>query len=447
MTQPIVAIVGRTNVGKSTLLNRLAGKRQAIVANLPGTTRDRVFAPVSWQGRELTVVDSGGWQAKSQTTLDKMIKQQVEAAISQADVIIFLTDAKEGLIPADEEIADILRAASKPTVLAVNKIDSVKQGDSVADFYHLGIGTPIAISAYHNRGIDELMDAVLAFLPPSTASLVEPEETKLAIVGRPNVGKSTLLNALLGDERAIVHEAPGTTRDALDAIVHWADKKMLLIDTAGIKQRGRAGAGVNYYSLIRAVQAINRCDIALLLIDAGEFITAQDMHIAGYIIEVSKGMVLVVNKWDLVSQEQRQQFKQHMEKRLSFMSYVPTLYISAKLGHNIDRILPQAWLVWQERQKRLPNSTVNMVIRQAIASHPPPRMGSRQLHIAQAYQDESRLSAFVLEVNDPHLVHFSYQRYLENKLRHSFGFCGSPLRLIFIRANSKRSRRTKVVKT
>ena len=447
MTQPIVAIVGRTNVGKSTLLNRLAGKRLAIVTDLPGTTRDRVFAPVSWQGRELTMVDSGGWQAKPQTTLDEKVKQQVEAAITQANAIIFLVDAQDGAIAADEEIADILRAASKPTVLAVNKIDSVKQGDSVADFYYLGIGTPIAISAYHNRGIDELMDAVLAFLPPSTTSLVEPEEAKLAIVGRPNVGKSTLLNALLGDERAIVHEAPGTTHDTLDAIVHWDDKKALLIDTAGIKQRGRVGTGVNYYSLIRAVQAINRCDVALLLIDAGEFITAQDMHIAGYIIEVSKGMLLVVNKWDLVSQEQRQQFKQHMEKRLSFMSYVPTLYISAKLGHNIDRILPQAWQVWQERQKRLPNSTVDMIIKQAVDSHPPPRMGSRQLHIAQAYQDESRPSAFVLQVNDPHLVHFSYQRYLENKLRHSFGFCGSPLHLIFIRANSKRSRRIKVVKT
>ncbi|GAI38030.1 unnamed protein product, partial [marine sediment metagenome] len=258
---------------KSTLLNRLAGKRLAVVADLPGTTRDRVFAPVSWQGRELTMVDSGGWQAKPQTTLDEMVKQQVEAAISHAEVIIFLTDAKEGLIPADEEIADILRAANKPAVLAVNKVDSVKQGDSVADFYRLGIGTPVAISAYHNRGIDELMDAVLAFLPPSITSFVEPEEAKLAIVGRPNVGKSTLLNALLGNERAIVHEAPGTTRDTLDAMVRWDDKKALLIDTAGIKRRGRVGTGVNYYSLIRAVQAINRCDIALLLIDAGEFIT------------------------------------------------------------------------------------------------------------------------------------------------------------------------------
>jgi len=447
MTKPIIAIIGRTNVGKSTLLNRLAGKRQAVVADLPGTTRDRVFAPVSWQGRELTVVDTGGWQAKPRTTLDEMVKQQVEAAISQAEVIIFLTAAKEGPIPADEEIADMLRAANKPLVLAVNKVDSVKQGNPVAEFYQLGIGTPLAISAYHNRGIDELMDAVLAFLLPPSTNFVEPEEAKIAIVGRPNVGKSTLLNALLSDERAIVHRAPGTTRDVLDAVVHWDDKKILLIDTAGIKRRGRVGAGADYYSLLRALQAINRCDVALLLIDASEFITAQDMHIAGYIIEVGKGMVLIVSKWDLVPEEQRQQFKQYMKKRLRFMPYVPALYISAKLGHNIDRILPQAWRVWQERQKRLPNSAVDMVIKQAVDSHPPPRMGSRQLHIAQAYQDESRPSAFVLQVNDPHLAHFSYQRYLENKLRHSFGFCGSPLHLILIKANRKNNKKIKVVKT
>ena len=445
MTKPIVAIVGRTNVGKSTLLNRLADKRLAVVGDLPGITRDRVFAPVSWLGRELIVVDSGGWQAKPQTTLDEMVKQQVEVAISQADVIIFLTDAKEGLIPADGEIADILRATNKPVVLAVNKVDSASQANLVADFYSLGISTPIAISAYHNRGIDGLMDVVLASLPPSTISLAEPEGAKLAIVGRPNVGKSTLLNALLGSERAIVHEAPGTTRDTLDAMVHWDDKKALLIDTAGIKRRGHVGAGVDYYSLLRALQAINRCDVALILIDASEFITAQDMHIAGYIIEVGKGMVLAVNKWDLVPPERRREFKRYIEYRIKFMSYVPVLYISAKLGQNINGILPLAWQVWRERQKRLPNSEVDMVVKQAVNSYPPPRMGSRQLRIAQAYQDEFRPSAFVLQVNDPKLVHFSYQRYLENKLRHDFGFRGSPLHLIFTKARGKSNKRIKAV--
>lgn len=447
MANSVIAIVGRTNVGKSTLLNRLVGKRLAVVADLPGTTRDRVFASTSWQGRELTIVDAGGWQMKPTTALDEKIKQQVEAAISQADVIIFLVDAYSGVIAADEEIASVLRAANRPVICAVNKVDSAKQANQVADFYRLGIGTPIAISAYHNRGIDNLMDAVLASIPVSPASFVEPEGAKLAIVGRPNVGKSTVLNALLGDERAIIHEAPGTTRDALDAEVHWEDKKILLIDTAGIKRRGHVTAGIDYYSLLRALQAINRCDVALLLIDASEFITAQDMHIAGYIIETGKGMVLLINKWDLVSQTQRQEFKRHLEQRLQFMSYVPTIYISAKLGQNMDRVLPRAWRVWLERQKHLPKSVVDSVVKQAVSNYPPPRVGSKQLHLIQAYQDESRPSTFVLEVNDPQLVHFSYRRYLENKLRSNFAFSGVPLQLTFTRVAGKRSKRIRVART
>ena len=437
MTRPIIAIVGRTNVGKSTLLNRLASRRIAVVADLPGTTRDRVFAFVSWQGQELIVVDTGGWQTKPSTSLEQKVKQQVEAAIVQADAVIFLVDARDGVIAADDEIADVLRAANKPIILAVNKVDSVKQANQVADFYHLGMGEPIPISAHHNLGIDDLMDAVLASLPPQPISIAEPGEAKLAIVGRPNVGKSTLLNKLLRDERAIVHESPGTTRDSLDAIIRWDDKEILLVDTAGIKRRGRVGVGVDYYSLLRALQAINRCDVALLLIDASEFITAQDMHIAGYIIEVGKGIILLVNKWDLVSQEQRQEFKRSVEQRLRFASYTPIIYISAKLGRGINRILPQAWEIWQERQRRIPQSDVNELVKQAVGSHPPPRTGSRQLHIARAYQDESHPATFVLKVNYPQLVHFSYQRYLENKLRQGFGFRGVPLKLIFTKAARK----------
>jgi GTP-binding protein len=443
MTRPIVAIVGRTNVGKSTLLNRLAGRRIAVVADLPGTTRDRVFAFVSWQGWELTVVDTGGWQTKASTSLEQKVKQQVEAAIAQADAIIFLVDAKDGAIAADEEIADILRTANKPIMLAVNKVDSAKQANQVADFYHLSIGEPIPISAHHNRGIDELMDAVLASLSPQPISIAETGEAKLAIVGRPNVGKSTLLNTLLRDERAIVHESPGTTRDLLDAVIRWDDKEILLVDTAGIKRRGRVGAGVDYYSLLRALQAINRCDVALLLIDASEFITAQDMHIAGYIIEVGKGIILLVNKWDLVPQEQRQEFKHSVEQRLRFAHYIPIIYISAKLGQGINRILPQAWEIWQERQKQIPQSEVDELVKQAIGSHPPPRTGSRRLHIARAYQDESQPATFVLKVNDPKLVHFSYQRYLENKLRRGFDFRGVPLKLIFTKTARKINKKMK----
>ena len=444
MTGPIVAIVGRTNVGKSTLLNRLAGRQLAVVADLPGTTRDRVFAFVSWQGRELTVVDTGGWQAQPEGSLQQKVKQQLEVAIAEADVIIFLVDVKDGAIAADEEIAGVLRAANKPIVLAVNKVDSDKQISQVPDFYRLGIGEPVGISAHHNRGIDELMDAVLASLPPQPVTITKPGEAKLAIVGRPNVGKSTLLNALVGEERAIVHESPGTTRDSLDAVINWSDKTVVLVDTAGIKRRGRVDAGVDYYSLLRALQAINRCDVALLLIDASEFITAQDMHIAGYIIDAGKGMILVVNKWDLVPQEQRQGFKQSLQRRFRFATYTPIVYISAKLGQGINRILPQAWEIWQERLKRIPQSGVDELVRDAVSSYPPPRTGSRQLRVGRAYQDESQPATFVLEVNDPKLVYFSYRRYLENKLRQSFGFRGVPLRLIFTKAARKINKKMNV---
>ena len=444
MTKPIVAIVGRTNVGKSTLLNRLAARRVAVVADLPGTTRDRVFTLISWQGRELTVIDTGGWQAKPSTSLERKVKDQVEAAIAQADAVIFVVDVKDGAIAADEEIADVLRAASKPIVLAVNKVDTAKQANQVADFYHLGVGEPIAMSAHHNRGIDDLMDAVLAFLPPQPIGIEELGEAKLAIVGRPNVGKSTLLNTLLGNERAIVNESPGTTRDAIDAMIRWDDKEILLVDTAGIKRRGRVDAGVDYYSLLRALQAINRCDVALLLIDASEFITAQDMHIAGYIIEVGRGIILLVNKWDLVPQEQRERFKQSVEQRLRFASYIPVIYISAKLGQGTDRILARAYESWQERQKRIPQSEVDELVKQAVSSHPPPRTGSRRLHITRAYQDESQPATFVLKVNNPKLVHFSYQRYLENKLRKGFNFRGVPLKLVFTRATHKVNKKIKM---
>ena len=445
MTKPIIAIVGRTNVGKSTLLNRLAGKRLAVIADLPGTTRDRVFAPISWQGQELTIIDTGGWQPEALTNLEQEVIHQSMAAIAQADVIIFLVDARDGVIATDEEMAHMLHAANKPVVLAVNKIDSDKQADQIADFYYLGIGSPIAISAYHNRGISKLMDAVLSCLTPSAPSLVEPEMAKIAIVGRPNVGKSTLLNALLGSKRAIVHETPGTTRDAIDAVVHWKDRKIMLIDTAGIKRRGHVAAGVDYYSLLRSIQAINRCDVALLLIDAGEFVTNQDLHVAGYIIEARKGIMLVINKWDLVPLVRRQEFKKQLERRLKFMPYVPVLFGSAALGRGIDNILPQAWQVWQERQQKLTKSAVDAVVKEAVNNHPPPRIGTKQLHISQAYQDESNPSTFILRVNDPHLVHFSYQRYLENKLHHNFGFRGVPLQLVFTRAAPKGNKKMEVV--
>ncbi|HJX68721.1 MAG TPA: ribosome biogenesis GTPase Der, partial [Dehalococcoidia bacterium] len=319
-----------------------------------------------------------------------------------------------------------------------------KQANQVSDFYRLGMGEPVAISAHHNLGIDELMDAVLAFVPAQPISVAEPGEAKLAIVGRPNVGKSTLLNALLGEERAIVHESPGTTRDSLDAIVDWSDKRILLVDTAGIKRRGRVDAGVDYYSLLRALQAINRCDVALLLIDASEFITAQDMHIAGYIIDAGKGVMLLVNKWDLVPREQRERFKQGLGRRFRFASYAPVIYISAKLRQGTEGILPLAWEIWQERQKRITQTAVDELVKQVVGDHPAPRTGSRRLRIFRAHQDEYQPATFVLEVNDPKLVHFSYQRYLENKLRQGFGFRGVPVKLILTKAAPKINKKTNV---
>ena len=433
MTRPIIAIVGRPNVGKSTLLNRLAGRRIAVTSDFPGTTRDRIFASVTWEGKELTLIDTGGWQAKPSSTLEQKVKQQVEAALAQAEVIIFMVDARDGVIAADEELAEALRTINKPVVLAANKVDSASKEDQVGDFYRLGIGAPLAISAYHNRGIESLMETVLAFVTPSAEDTTAGEEVKLAIVGRPNVGKSTLLNTLLGDERAIVHETPGTTRNALDTTLNWKKKNILLVDTAGIKRRGRRSTGIDYYSLVRSLQTINRCDVALLLIDAGEFITTQDFHIASYILEAGRGLVLLVNKWDTIPQERRKGFKRLLEKRVNFMYYIPMLYLSAESGEGIGRVLPLACQAWQERQKRLADSAVNSAIAEAVESSPPPRAGTRQLKVFQARQDRTRIASFVLEVNDPKLVQPPYRRYLERKLRSQFGFGGVPLELIFTR--------------
>lgn len=446
MAEPVVAIVGRPNVGKSTLLNRLAGRRLVVISDSPGTTRDRIFTSTTWQGQELTVVDSGGWQLEPPSLLQQKVKQQVEAAITQADVIIFMVDAKDGVIAADEELADMLRTLNKPKVLAVNKIDLEQQTNKVVDFYRLGMGTPLAISAYHNRGIDKLMNTVLALVPSVSVSITQTEDVKLAIVGRPNTGKSTLLNALIGTERAIVDEAPGTTRDAIDTVVNWNNRNILLIDTAGIKRRGRVDAGIDYYSLIRAIQAINRCDVALLLLDAAEFITAQDLHIASYILEAGKGIVFLVNKWDIIPQVQKREFKQLLEKRIRFMYYIPMLYLSAETGEGLGRVLPLACQVWQERQKRLSDSAVNKAIQEAVDIHLPPRVGTKRLQIMRAYQDESKPANFVLQVNDPKLIPPPYQRYLEKKLRSKFGFRGVPLQLNFTKFSHKSSRKIKVAK-
>jgi GTP-binding protein len=436
--KPVVAIVGRANVGKSTLFNRLAGGSLAIVEDLPGTTRDRVFADVSWQGREVTLVDTGGLELRPGSSLLQKVKGQAEVAIAEADVIVFMVDVRDGMITADCEIADLLRTCQKPVVLAANKADNAKVESQMVDFYQLGVGTPLAISAQHGRGINELLQAVTQLLPEPSASFVDSDKPKLAIVGRPNVGKSMLLNAIVGEDRAIVDQTPGTTRDAVDTVFNHRGQELLLVDTAGIRRRGRSSIGVEYYSLIRALRAINRCDVALLVTDATEFITAQDVHIAGYIKQAGKGMVLVVNKWDLVSEQPKEAYAQQIKQRLKFMAHVPVLYVSAKFGRGVNQIISRALEVWQERQKQLPDPVVDKLIKDAVMAHTRPRKGLKQLEIIRAYQAGINPPSFALLVNDPELVHFSYQRYLENKLRQTFGFSGTSLRLLFKKVKSRK---------
>ena len=431
MTKPIVAIVGRQNVGKSTLLNRVVGKPLAIVEDLPGTTRDRVFANVSWQGVEFTMVDTGGLELAPSSTIAQGVKEQVEMAIAEADVIVCLVDVKSGVVPSDLEMADMLRQVSKPLLLVANKADNPKLETGAVEFYELGLGEPLAISAYHGRNTAELLDRIISLLPVPLPAETEPEVMKVAIVGRPNVGKSMLLNTLVGDKRAIVDEVPGTTRDAIDTLFDFDGQSVLLIDTAGIRRRGRIGVGVERYSVIRALRAIDRADIVLLVLDATELVTAQDMHIAGYIQQAFKGVVVVVNKWDLITDKNLTEWNKYLRSQFKFITYAPVLYTSAKFGQGVDKIMPQVHQVYQERLKRLSTAEVNDAIQQAVAVHNLPRSGRKQLKILYATQAEVNPPTFVFFANDARLIHFSYRRYLENKLRQAFGFTGTPLRLVF----------------
>lgn len=431
--KPVVAIVGRANVGKSTLFNRLAGDSVAVVEDLPGTTRDRVFADVSREGHEVTLVDTGGLELRPGSSLARQVKEQAEVAVAEADVIIFMVDVRDGVIAADSEIADLLRISHKPVVLAANKADNTKWENQLGDFYKLGVGTPLAVSAQHGRGINELWQLIIPLLPEVSEGPEDLDKPKLAIVGRPNVGKSMLLNAIVGKARSIVDQTPGTTRDAVDTVFNFRGQEMLLIDTAGIRRRGRASVGIEYYSLIRSLRAINRCDVALLVTDATEFITAQDAHIAGYIKQAGKGMVLVINKCDLVSEQSKEVYFQQIQQRLKFMSHAPVLFVSAKLKRGVNEVLLKALEVWREGQKQLSDPVVDEFIKQAVMAHTRPRKGLKQLEVFRAYQVGIKPPSFTLLVNDPDMVHFSYQRYLENKLRQTFGFSGTSVRLFFRR--------------
>ncbi|MBI4284595.1 MAG: ribosome biogenesis GTPase Der [Chloroflexi bacterium] len=431
-TKPIVAIVGRQNVGTSTLFNRIVGRPVAIVEDLPGTTRDRLMASVTWEGHEFILLDTGGIEPKPATALSEEVKIQAERAMAEADVILFLVDVKDGLVPADLEIAETMRRASKPVVLVANKADNARLEAQAAEFYQLGLGEPEIISAYHKRGMAQLLDRIAGLLPgASSETETGGEVIKIAIVGKPNVGKSMLLNALLGEERAIVAELPGTTRDALDTPLDFQGQNMVIIDTAGIRRRGRVERGIEQYSVMRALQAIERADVALLVIDAAQPLSAQDTHIAGYIQQSGKGVIIVVNKWDLLADKNETEYTRYVMTRLRFLAYAAVLFVSAKTRQAIAKILPKALEVYRERHKQLSPEAVNDTIQQAVAAHSPPRRGGRQLKIFKASQTGVNPPTFTLRVNDASLVHFSYKRYLENRLRRAFGFAGTPVSLVF----------------
>jgi GTPase len=431
MKKYVVAIVGRKNVGKSTLLNRIAGTRVSIVEDLPGTTRDRITADAEWQGKKFLVMDTGGLETDATTSISRGINKQIETAIDEADIILFLTDARDGLHPDDIDLADRLRRVKKPVLLVANKADEERREQAASEFFRLGLGEPFPVSAYHGRGVGDLMDKVASLIPEANPQEAEEGTIKVAIVGKPNVGKSTLLNALAGEDRAIVDSTPGTTRDAVDTTIDFNGQSVILIDTAGIKRAGKIEAGIEQYSVVRSREAIDRSDIVLLVIDASEAVTAQDTHIGGYIQEAAKGIIIVANKWDLNRSAKEAEYKQYVLEQFRFVDFAPVILISAKTRFGTDNILPGVLEVFQERMKRLPTSKVNDVVIKAIAAHSLPAKAGRQLKIKYSTQAAVNPPTFVFSVNDPALVHFSYKRYLENKLREEFGFSGTSIRLVF----------------
>ncbi|MEX2598447.1 MAG: ribosome biogenesis GTPase Der [Dehalococcoidia bacterium] len=433
--KPLVAIVGRPNVGKSSLFNAIVGKRTAIVSDIAGTTRDRLASSVEYAGRELLLADTGGLVPDPESEMDAHIASQVAAAIGGADAVIFVTDARQGVTFADEHVAMQLRRWGKPVVLAVNKADNLQQEAMSVDLYELGLSDPIPVSAIQRRGLDEVLEAVLKHLPPpSDEPDIPPDAAQIAIAGRPNVGKSALANAILGTERSIVSPVAGTTRDALDTPFEYQDQKAVLIDTAGIRRRGAIEKGIERYSVLRAVRALDRCDVAVLVVDATEPATDQDLHIAGQIMSTFKGAVVAVNKWDLVEETGRRDekaFRNLMLARLRFMSWVPVVFISALEGTGIDRLLDTVFQVYDKRREWVPQPELSRVVMGAISRHLPPSDAYGSLKLYRVKQEAVSPPSFVFYCNNPHRVHFSYERYLENTIREAFGFEGTHLKLEF----------------
>ena len=431
MSKPLVAVVGRPNVGKSTFFNKIIGKRIAIVEDTPGVTRDRIYGDAEWLDYHFALVDTGGIEPMKEDIISTQMRRQAELAIETADVIIFMVDGREGITAADEDVAEMLRRSGKPIVLAVNKVDHPKFEDTAYDFYALGIGNPITISAEQGLGLGDLLDEVVAYFPKYDKEY-ESDAINIAIVGKPNVGKSSLVNALLGYERTIVSNISGTTRDAIDTPFTWNDNDFVLVDTAGIRRkRAIEDETIERYSVIRSLGAIRRADVVLIVIDAAEGMSEQDVRIAGYVHEEGKASVVIVNKWDIIEKDTHtmNEFKKKLYSDLAFMSYVPMLFISAKTGQRVNKVLELAKYAYDQNSMRISTGTLNDVISEAITITEPPSDKGRRLKIYYATQFATNPPTFALVVNDPNIMHFSYQRYLENYLRKSFGLDATPIRL------------------
>ena len=433
MPKPIVAIVGRPNVGKSTLFNRLVGERIAIVDDKPGITRDRLYADADWLNHNFTLIDTGGLDPDSEEQLNQHVYRQAEAAIEHADVVIFLTDVKSGIMDADRQVADMLRKVAKPVVLAVNKVDNpTKENNEIYEFYELGIGDPIPISAGQALGLGDMLDEVVRYFPVPGGEEEEDPRIKVAIVGKPNVGKSSLINKILGEERLIVSDIPGTTRDAVDTYLTRDGQEYVFIDTAGLRKKSRIKENVERYSILRTLAAVERCDVCVLLIDAEEGITDQDTKIAGIAHERGRAAIIAVNKWDKIEKNDKtmKEFTQDLESELSYMPYAPKLFISALTGQRVHKLFELIYAVYQNHAMRVSTGVLNDVIIEATAMHSPPTDKGRPLRIYYATQVSVKPPTFVLFVNNNKLMHFSYQRYLENKIRKAFGFSGTPVHFI-----------------
>jgi GTP-binding protein len=435
---PLVAIIGRPNVGKSALFNRITRTRRALVEEVAGTTRDRIYGFTEWRGRYIRVVDTGGVEGPEADPFSPMIREQVLTAIEEADLAVFVVDAGEGLSSADQAITDLLRRAKCPVLLVGNKADRKGARVNETDLYALGLGEPLMISAYHGQGIGDLLDRILDLVPRAERP-DEPERLRIAVVGRPNVGKSSLVNAILGQTRTIVSDVPGTTRDAIDTPFEFEGRSMLLVDTAGIRRRGKIERGVERHSVQAAEHAVTRADVVFLVIDQGEATVAQDTHIAGMVSEAGKGLIIVVNKWDLAEfPDERHSFARRLDVRYKFVPWAPVQFTSALRGEGVQDLLELAVHVDQVRRRRVQTSELNLTIQRAMSDHGPSAVHGRRLKVMYVTQAETEPPTFVFFVNDPELLHFSYRRYLENRIREAFGFEGTAIRMRFRRRSEDR---------